>query len=66
MCASMLNSVGLCGQEKESWDLEIPEKLETAARRKEEGNALFKLGKYARAAKKYEKVRWIPKFSIIK
>lgn len=43
-------------QDKESWELEIPEKLENAAKRKEDGNALFKAGNYARAAKRYEKV----------
>lgn len=43
-------------QDKESWELEIPEKLENAGKRKEEGNALFKAGDYARAAKRYEKV----------
>lgn len=35
--------------------METPEKLETAAKRKEDGNALFKAGNYARAAKRYEK-----------
>jgi len=45
-------------QDKESWELEIPEKLENAGKRKEEGNALFKAGNYARAAKRYEKVRF--------
>ena len=35
--------------------METTEKLETAAKRKEDGNALFKAGKYARAAKRYEK-----------
>ena len=32
------------------------EKIEAAGKKKEEGNALFKLGKYARASKRYEKV----------
>lgn len=45
-------------QEKESWDLNTVEKIEVAAKKKEEGNALFKLGKYARASKRYEKVTY--------
>jgi FK506-binding protein 4/5 len=32
------------------------EKIEAAGVKKEEGNALFKLSKYARASKRYEKV----------
>ena len=44
-------------QAKESWDMESAEKLEAAGKRKEEGNALYKLGKYDRASKKYAKVR---------
>lgn len=32
------------------------EKIEAAAKKKEEGNALFKAGKLARASKRYEKV----------
>ena len=32
------------------------EKIEAAGKKKEEGNALFKLGKFARASKRYEKV----------
>ena len=47
----------LLEQEKETWDLKTPEKLEVAAKRKEEGNVLFKAGKYARACRKYEKVQ---------
>lgn len=43
-------------QDKDSWELETPEKLENARKRKEDGNALFKAGNYARAAKRYEKV----------
>lgn len=43
-------------QEKESWDMNTAEKIEAAAKKKEEGNALFKMGKYMRASKRYEKV----------
>ncbi|KAJ1441666.1 Tetratricopeptide-like helical domain superfamily [Sesbania bispinosa] len=42
-------------KEKESWDLNTQEKLEAAGKKKEEGNVLFKAGKYARASKRYEK-----------
>ncbi|KAK8541610.1 hypothetical protein V6N13_137789 [Hibiscus sabdariffa] len=42
-------------KEKESWDLNTQEKIETAGKKKEEGNVLFKVGKYVRASKRYEK-----------
>ncbi|KAG6417218.1 hypothetical protein SASPL_119371 [Salvia splendens] len=42
-------------KEKESWDMSTPEKIEAAGKKKEEGNTLFKAGKYARASKRYEK-----------
>ncbi|XP_042515821.1 peptidyl-prolyl cis-trans isomerase FKBP62-like isoform X2 [Macadamia integrifolia] len=42
-------------KEKESWDMNTQEKIEAAGKKKEDGNALFKAGKYARASKKYEK-----------
>ncbi|KAL1557516.1 Peptidyl-prolyl cis-trans isomerase fkbp62 [Salvia divinorum] len=42
-------------KEKESWDMNTPEKIEAAGKKKEEGNTLFKAGKYARASKRYEK-----------
>ncbi|WJX76110.1 70 kDa peptidyl-prolyl isomerase [Trifolium repens] len=42
-------------KEKESWDMNTEEKIEAAAKKKEEGNVLFKAGKYARASKRYEK-----------
>lgn len=32
------------------------EKIEAAGKKKEQGNTLFKAGKYARASKRYEKV----------
>lgn len=32
------------------------EKIEAAGKKKEEGNALFKAGKYLKASKRYEKV----------
>lgn len=43
-------------KEKESWDMSTDEKIEAAGKKKEEGNVLFKAGKYARASKRYEKV----------
>ncbi|KAJ8748170.1 hypothetical protein K2173_000578 [Erythroxylum novogranatense] len=42
-------------KEKESWDMNTEEKIEAAGRKKEDGNLLFKAGKYARASKRYEK-----------
>ncbi|RWR80744.1 peptidyl-prolyl isomerase-like protein isoform X1 [Cinnamomum micranthum f. kanehirae] len=42
-------------KDKESWDMNNAEKIEAAGKKKEEGNASFNVGKYARASKKYEK-----------
>ncbi|KAK9944699.1 hypothetical protein M0R45_010255 [Rubus argutus] len=42
-------------KDKESWDMNTPEKIEAAGTKKEEGNAFFKAGKYAKASKRYEK-----------
>ncbi|XP_021720139.1 peptidyl-prolyl cis-trans isomerase FKBP62-like [Chenopodium quinoa] len=42
-------------KDKESWDMNNEEKIEAAGKKKEEGNALFKAGKYVRASKRYEK-----------
>lgn len=42
-------------KEKESWDMNTQEKVEAAGKKKEEGNLLFKAGKYHRASKRYEK-----------
>ncbi|KAL8261981.1 hypothetical protein R6Q59_026030 [Mikania micrantha] len=43
-------------KEKESWDMNTTqEKIEAAGKKKEEGNALFKAGKYKKAVKRYEK-----------
>lgn len=42
-------------KDKESWDMNNQEKIEAAGKKKEEGNALYKLGKYAKASKRYEK-----------
>ncbi|OVA20352.1 Peptidyl-prolyl cis-trans isomerase [Macleaya cordata] len=38
----------------ESWDMEAAQKLEYAAKRKEQGNAYFKDGKYKRASLRYD------------
>ncbi|PON63992.1 Peptidyl-prolyl cis-trans isomerase, FKBP-type [Parasponia andersonii] len=42
-------------KEKESWDMNTPEKIKAAGKKKEDDNALFKAGKYERASKRYEK-----------
>ncbi|KAJ1279199.1 hypothetical protein BS78_04G136900 [Paspalum vaginatum] len=43
-------------KEKDSWDLKNnAEKIEAAAKKKDEGNVWFKAGKFARASKRYEK-----------
>ncbi|KAL5577975.1 hypothetical protein UlMin_019674 [Ulmus minor] len=42
-------------KEKESWDLNTEDKIVAAGRKKKEGNLLFKVGKYARASKRYDK-----------
>lgn len=42
-------------KEKNFWELDNPERIEFAQKKKEEGNVLFKSGKYERAEKKYEK-----------
>ncbi|KAI3801170.1 hypothetical protein L1987_29273 [Smallanthus sonchifolius] len=42
-------------KEKESWDMNTQEKIEAAGKKKEEGNSLFKAGKYSKASKRYEK-----------
>ncbi|KAL6967967.1 Peptidyl-prolyl cis-trans isomerase fkbp65 [Sarracenia purpurea var. burkii] len=42
-------------KEKESWDMNTQEKIEASSKKKEEGNVLFKAGKYAKASKRYEK-----------
>ncbi|GMI70034.1 hypothetical protein like AT5G48570 [Hibiscus trionum] len=42
-------------KEKESWDMNPQEKIQASGKKKEEGNALFKAGKYERASKRYEK-----------
>jgi hypothetical protein len=44
-------------KEKESWDLkDNTQKIEAATKKKDEGNVWFKIGKYARASKRYGKV----------
>ncbi|XP_031479364.1 peptidyl-prolyl cis-trans isomerase FKBP62-like isoform X1 [Nymphaea colorata] len=42
-------------KEKEPWEMDTREKIDAAAKKKEEGNILFKSGKYQQAAKKYTK-----------
>ncbi|KAM7517135.1 hypothetical protein LguiA_006718 [Lonicera macranthoides] len=42
-------------QDLESWDMNTKEKIEAAGKKKEEGNGFFKVGKYAKTSKRYEK-----------
>ncbi|KAK1269288.1 Peptidyl-prolyl cis-trans isomerase FKBP65 [Acorus gramineus] len=42
-------------KEKELWEMSNGEKIEAATKAKEDGNNLFKIGKYQQAAKKYDK-----------
>ncbi|CAI9784854.1 unnamed protein product [Fraxinus pennsylvanica] len=42
-------------REKAPWEMSNLERIEAAVRKKEEGNQLFRTGKYHRAGKKYEK-----------
>ncbi|EFH40049.1 hypothetical protein ARALYDRAFT_917529 [Arabidopsis lyrata subsp. lyrata] len=42
-------------KERELWDMNTEEKIEAAGKKKEEGNAKFKAGKYALASKRYDK-----------
>ncbi|KAK4800621.1 hypothetical protein SAY86_021108 [Trapa natans] len=42
-------------KEKAPWEMNNKERIEAAEQKKEEGNHLFKYGKYQRAAKKYNK-----------
>nr|GMD84380.1 peptidyl-prolyl cis-trans isomerase FKBP62-like [Ipomoea batatas] len=42
-------------EDKESWEMNTQEKIEAAKAKKEQGNVLFKAGKYERASKRYEK-----------
>ncbi|KAJ8453327.1 hypothetical protein Cgig2_008211 [Carnegiea gigantea] len=42
-------------KEKAPWELSSMERIEAAGKKKEEGNNLFKSGKYLRAGKKYDK-----------
>ncbi|POO03711.1 Peptidyl-prolyl cis-trans isomerase, FKBP-type [Trema orientale] len=44
-----------CIKEKAPWELSNHEKIKAAEKKKEEGNLLYKSGKYQRAAKKYDK-----------
>uniref|UniRef100_A0A5B7C990 peptidylprolyl isomerase n=1 Tax=Davidia involucrata TaxID=16924 RepID=A0A5B7C990_DAVIN len=42
-------------KEKAPWEMSNHERIEAAGKKKEEGNILFKKGKYRRAGKKYDK-----------
>lgn len=42
-------------KEKAPWELSSTERIEAAGKKKEEGNNLFRSGKYLRAGKKYDK-----------
>lgn len=64
-CTYVLILPFLTKKEKAPWELSNPEKLEAAGKKKEEGNLLYKGGKYQRAAKKYDKVTQRHHLSIV-
>ncbi|KAF9612282.1 hypothetical protein IFM89_038852 [Coptis chinensis] len=43
-------------KERKSWDMNTPEIIEAAGKKKEEGSVAFRAGKYAKASKRYEQV----------
>ncbi|KAK9287315.1 hypothetical protein L1049_015729 [Liquidambar formosana] len=45
--------------QKESWDMNIEEKIEAAVRKTEGRTVLFKASEYAKASKRYQKQKWI-------
>ncbi|AQK53278.1 Peptidyl-prolyl cis-trans isomerase, partial [Zea mays] len=55
--STVVYEVELASFVKESWDVNNEDKIEAAGLKKQEGNALFKLDKYARASKRYEKLQ---------
>ncbi|KAK0576333.1 hypothetical protein LWI29_015602 [Acer saccharum] len=56
-CSKLIYEVEMLDfiKEKAPWEMNNQEKTEAAGRKKEEGNLLFKNGKYQRAGKKYDK-----------
>ncbi|PKI72460.1 hypothetical protein CRG98_007127 [Punica granatum] len=56
-CSNLVYEVEMLDfiKEKAPWEMTDTERIEAAGRKKEEGNVLFKAGKYQRAAKKYDK-----------
>ncbi|VFQ75155.1 unnamed protein product [Cuscuta campestris] len=56
-CSTLIYEVEMLEftREKDPWEMSIHERIEIASRKKEGGNALFKLGKYQRALKTYAK-----------
>lgn len=56
-CSNLVYEVEMLDfiKEKAPWELNIQEKIDAAGKKKEEGNILFKSGKYQRAGKKYDK-----------
>ncbi|KAL5777574.1 hypothetical protein ACOSP7_010500 [Xanthoceras sorbifolium] len=56
-CSKLIYEVEMLDfiKEKAPWEMNNQEKIEAAGRKKEEGNLLFKNGKYQRAGKKYDK-----------
>ncbi|KAG1341813.1 peptidyl-prolyl cis-trans isomerase FKBP62 [Cocos nucifera] len=56
-CSTLIYEVELVDftKEKEPWEMSVLEKIEAAEKLKKAGNDLYKIGKFQRAAKKYDK-----------